>query len=95
MLLMCSFITTHWTGLLGQGIVFHKRRTDMHGEDNPFGESMELIKAEALAHGCRPNKLMHALYCEAYMLFGRELVRLKRLLHSPCFALPNVLPCIR
>ena len=52
----------------------HKRYTDEHGEENPFGESMELVKAEAIARGCRPNKLMHALYCEAYLLFGRELV---------------------
>lgn len=58
-----------------QGIVFHKRLTSEHGEDNPFSESMEVIKAEAIAHGCIPNKRMHALYCEAYLRFGRELVR--------------------
>ncbi|KAK9786294.1 hypothetical protein WJX73_001678 [Symbiochloris irregularis] len=56
-----------------QGIVHHKRITADHGQDNPFGDDMELIKAEALTRGCKPNKLMHALYCEAYLLFGREM----------------------
>ena len=53
----------------------HKRMTAEHGQDNPYGDDMELIKAEAVARGCKPNKLMHALYCEAFLMFGRDLVR--------------------
>ena len=62
-----------------QGVVHHRRIETGLSDATPFGRLPESIQGEALAMGCRPNKLSHALYSELYMLHRREEVR-RRLL---------------
>ena len=57
-----------------QGVVHHRRKGTGLSDATSFGRLPESIQGEALALGCRPNKLTHALYCELHMLHRREQV---------------------